>query len=179
MVKVYNIGLCLGYRCLIVYSKFWLFFQIRRPEPRKSTSRTFRHLEGHCKSGKVERQRRQRKAFEIKMTFQSSENVLWWNILIEFLVLLLLCRLRWVNLVGFSLFCFQWMTEWIDFDAFKIEKRICEKFLRRFFFWSDKNVSRAVEVVKWSACSPSTPTIWVRISLKSTMFPWSWIWKER
>ena len=31
-------------------------------------------------------------------------------------------------------------------------------------------LNRAVVVVKWSACSPSTPTIRVRIPLRSTIF---------
>ena len=35
---------------------------------------------------------------------------------------------------------------------------------------NDKMTGRAVVVVKWSACSPSTPAIRVQIPLKSTVF---------
>ena len=37
----------------------------------------------------------------------------------------------------------------------------------------------AVVVVKWSACSPSTPTIRVRISLKPTVFPVKFVFEKK
>ena len=44
-------------------------------------------------------------------------------------------------------------------------------FLIDFVYNSNILYTAVVVVVKWSACSPSYPTIWVQIPLKHTVFP--------